>query len=92
MLGAVAAAAGDQRTAEEARRWLAARTRAIPPGLPRYYLAAIAANAGELSEALDLIEGLPYGSHPTEFIEFHVDPVLAPLRREVRFQRFLQPR
>ena len=64
----------------------------MPAGMPGYYLAAIAAARGDISRALDLIEALPYGAHPNDFILFHVDPVLAPLRGEARFQRFLQPR
>jgi hypothetical protein len=92
ILGAVAARAGDLNTAEGTRRWLGSLNGPIPPGMPEYYLAAIAANGGDIAGALDLIEGLPYGSHPDDFTVFHVDPLLAPLRREPRFIRFLQPR
>lgn len=91
-LGVIAARMGDTQVAEETRRWLEARGAVSPPGLPRYYLAAIAAAEGNIDRALDLVENLPYGSHPVEYNEFHVDPLLAPLRNEARFQRFIRPR
>jgi len=92
LLGAAAARAGDRPVAAAAERWIRDQPGVIPAGLPIYFLAAIAANRGDTAAALDLIEGLPYGSHPNEFIEFHMDPVLAPLREEPRFLRFLRPR
>ena len=91
-LGSVAARAGDKRTARAVLAWLESRPPVIPPGLPGYYRAAILANTGDIGGAMDFIEALPYGAHPQEFLEFHVDPLLAPLHQEARFRRFLVPR
>ncbi len=92
MLGAAAARTGDRKVREAARHWLGGLTNVVPPGLPPYQLAAIAAHAGETDVALDLVESLPYGAHPHSYVDFHVDPLLAPLRGNPRFERFLKPR
>jgi hypothetical protein len=91
-LGAAAARSGDSATAGAILAWLAQHQGTRPPGLTQYYVAAIETNRGNRSLALDLIEKLPYGSHPNDVMEFHVDPMLAPLRAEARFQRFIRPR
>jgi TolB-like protein len=91
-VGAIAARLGDTTLVEQVRRSLGALRDVYPPGLPVYYLAAIAAAAGDTVGALDLIESLPYGMHPVEFNEFHVDPLLAPIRDTPRFRRFIAPR
>lgn len=92
LLGVAAARLGDRAAAEEALRILEAATGISPPGLPAYYRAAILAALNDLPAAMDLLEGLPGGSHPYHILDFHSDPILAPLRGSARFQRILVPR
>jgi hypothetical protein len=92
ILGFLAARMGDQAAAQRAVDWLGRAANPSSPGLTSYYLAAISAVRGDTATALDLIERLPGGSHPHNFLQFHIDPLLAGVRNTERFQRFLRPR
>jgi hypothetical protein len=53
------------------------------------YRAEIAAVMGDTARALDLIDALPQGAHPYDFLQFHLDPALERLRDTERFRRLL---
>ena len=91
-LGVVAAQEGDRTAAREVDEWLAARRGGHPPGAPALFRAEIAAITGDTAAAMEIIESLPRGAHPYDWLQFHIDPAFAELRKSERFHRFLVPK
>jgi hypothetical protein len=90
-LGVVAAALAERALASRAETWLAGQNGVFPPGLPVLYQARIAAARGDTARARALIQDLPHGVHPLDFLQFHIDPALktlsgAPWSRRIELQ------
>ncbi|MEO7999475.1 MAG: hypothetical protein ABI852_18635, partial [Gemmatimonadaceae bacterium] len=92
LAGVIAAEKHDLRRVAEAERWLANTKGIIPVGAPLLYRAEIAAVLGDTAIAMHLIESLPRGVHPFDWIQFHIDPAFKNLYPMPRFQRLLVPR
>ena len=90
--GVVAAHRRDLAGVAQAEHWLEAAKDVVPIGAPLLYRAEIAAVLGDSATSMHLIESLPHGVHPFDWIHFHIDPEFASLRTMPRFQRLLVPK
>ena len=91
-LGVLAARQGDSTRMRAIDAQLTELRTVSPPGAPFLYRAEIAAIRGDSLKAMRLIEGMPNGAHPYDWLQFHIDPAFARLRASLRFQRFLLPK
>jgi serine/threonine protein kinase/tetratricopeptide (TPR) repeat protein len=89
--GVTAARIGDRETAEEISRKLAAVDAPFTMGGPSFARAAIAAQLGELDEAIRLLQrAITRGFH--EYGRLHVDMAFDPIRDDPEFQEILRPK
>jgi tetratricopeptide (TPR) repeat protein len=91
-LGVLAARRGDRALAMATDDWLARLPPVFPPNGPHLERVRIAAVLGDRDRALQLLETIPFGSHPVDVFLFHSDPAFASLRGDPRWIRFLKPR
>ncbi|MGH7712474.1 MAG: hypothetical protein ACREOG_14385, partial [Gemmatimonadaceae bacterium] len=91
-MGVLAARRGDRAAAMAVDGWLARLTGAMPPGLPHFERARIAAVLGEHDRAMELLETLPFGMHPVDVAFLHSDPAFRSLHSDERWIRMLKPR
>jgi len=92
LAGVVAARRHDNAAVNVAEQWLVSAKGIIPVGAPLLYQAQIAALQGDTAKAMRLIESLPHGIHPYDFIQFHIEPAFRSLYAMPRFRRFLVPK
>ncbi|MEO7361909.1 MAG: BTAD domain-containing putative transcriptional regulator [Gemmatimonadaceae bacterium] len=92
LAGVVAARRHDNVAVTLTEQWLMSAKGIIPVGAPLLYRAQIAALQGDTANAMRLIELLPHGIHPYDFIQFHIEPAFRSLYAMPRFQRFLLPK
>ncbi|MBC8089864.1 MAG: hypothetical protein H7Z40_21605 [Phycisphaerae bacterium] len=90
--GVVAARSGDFRRVKEIEQWLVNAEDVFPVGAPTLYRAEIASVLGDTAKAMQLIESLPHGVHPYDWIQFHTEPAFRNLYTVPRFQRLLVPK
>ncbi|GEM_PF-861875 len=92
LAGVIAAHRRDLVRVKETERWLVNATGVIPVGAPLLYRAEMAAVLGDSAKAMQLIESLPHGVHPHDWIQFHIEPAFRNLYTMPRFQRLLVPK
>jgi len=92
LLGVVAARQRDVVAVRNTVRWLTDVKNVYPPGAPMLFRAEIAAVLGDTAQAMNLIEALPHGVHPYDWLQFHIEPAFSSLFAMPRFQRFLIPK
>lgn len=90
--GVLSARRGELVRVREIDRWLLNAKGVIPVGAPMFYRAEIAAVLGDSAKAMQLIESLPHGVHPYDWVQFHIDPAFKSLYTMPRFQRLLVPK